>query len=504
MSMSPASGDEEQGAAVPRGEAFSSNEALPSHDESLSAEALPADLSARAPGPDRYVRYYVVAALCMAAIVAYVQRNSISVAEEAIRTDLDISKGTSGLIMSAFFLTYGLCQLSTGWLAKIYGTRRALFSFAVIFSVATQLFALGRLPFLLLTARLGMGATQSGIFPCCVNTVSKWLPTWRHNLANGLLASSMSIGGAAGTAAMGALLPLIGWQSAYLLFAAPGFIFALAFYVWFRDRPQDHPSVTDAELAAIAGNAVSDGGKASADGRTPAEKDQVENKKSPDDEVHEPTPWLTIASSPGMWALCGQQIFRAAGYIYFATWFGTYLRETRGVGDLEVGLLNSLPLIAVVVGSPLGGAFSDWLLVRTGNRRISREAVAAVSMLLCALLIVASYPVANPWLAVLLISGGSFWAAFGGPASYTATIDMGGRHVPMVFSIMNASGCIGAFLFPLVVPWLLRLGTGGDPDAPGNWPLVMGVFAGIYLGAALCWMVVNTNVNVTERRVRKR
>jgi len=504
MSTSPDSRDEGQGATAPRGEAFSSNDSLPPHDESSSAGALPAELSTRAPGPDRYVRYYVVAALCIAAIVAYVQRNSISVAEEAIRTDLGISKQTSGLIMSAFFLTYGLCQLPTGWMAKIYGTRRALFSFAVIFSVATQLFALGRFPFLLLIARLGMGATQSGIFPCCVNTVSKWLPTWRHNLANGLLASSMSIGGAGGSIAMGFLLPLIGWQSAYLLFAAPGFIFALAFYAWFRDRPQDHSSVTDAELAAIAGNDAQDSGKARSASKTPAANEKIDTTNPPNDEAHEPTPWLTIASSPGMWALCGQQIFRAAGYIYFATWFGTYLRETRNVGDFEVGLLNGLPLIAVIVGSPLGGAFSDWLLVRTGSRRISREAVAAVSMLLCALLIVASYPIANPWLAVLLISGGSFWAAFGGPCSYTATIDMGGRHVPMVFSIMNASGCIGAFLFPLVVPWLLRLGTGGDPDAPGNWPLVMIVFAGIYLGAALCWMVVNTNVNVTERRMRKR
>jgi hypothetical protein len=157
-----------------------------------------------------------------------------------------------------------------------------------------------------------------------------------------------------------------------------------------------------------------------------------------------------------VWGLCAQQLFRAAGYIFFASWFATYLRETREIEDWMVGLLTSLPLWGVVVGSPLGGALSDWLLLRTKNRRFSREGLAAAAMLACGLLVLAAYPIANAWLAVLLISAGSFCAAFGGPCAYAATIDMGGRHVVMLFSLMNMAGNVGAFLFPVVVPWLLN------------------------------------------------
>ena len=65
-------------------------------------------------------------------------------------------------------------------------------------------------------------------------------------------------------------------------------------------------------------------------------------------------------------------------------------------------------------------------MARTGSRRLSYQAVAAASMLACALLILATYAIHDILLAVLVISAGSFCAAFGGPSAYAVTIDMGG------------------------------------------------------------------------------
>src|SRR5207244_2500719 len=80
------------------------------------------------------------------------------------------------------------------------------------------------------------------------------------------------------------------------------------------------------------------------------------------------TPWLALFSSPALWCICGQQFFRAAGYMFFTSWFATYLQETRGVTIARSGFLNMLPLVAVVVAGMFGGALSDWLLKRTGSR----------------------------------------------------------------------------------------------------------------------------------------
>ncbi len=404
-------------------------------------------------------RYWVLAALCLAALVAYVQRNSIGVAEPEIRSQLHLNKYEMGWVISGFFLTYAAFQLPTGYLAKRLGTRRALPIFALLFSAAAGVFALARGFWTLIATRLAMGALQSGIFPCAVQTVQKWMPDSRRSFATGMLGSFMSLGGAIGVSLTGLLLagfaiafvglnvaPL-SWRTIFGFYCIPGLLFAVFFYVWFRDRPEQDSSTNLAERELI---------RAGESATATDDKQSNSDDASSQSEAQEPTPWGTILTSVPVWALCGQQVMRAAGYMFFASWFATYLRETRPeVGDLEAGILNSLPLLAVVFGSPAGGSFADWVLARTGSRRLSRQGVAAAAMLACCVLILIAYPIANPWLAVLLISAGSFCAAFGGPCAYTTTIDMGGKHVTMVFSLMNMAGNFGAFVFPIIVPWLL-------------------------------------------------
>ncbi len=77
--------------------------------------------------------------------------------------------------------------------------------------------------------------------------------------------------------------------------------------------------------------------------------------------------------------------------VFFMTWFPTFLQKTRGVSQLSSGLLTTVAGVGGVIGSLTGGYFSDWLLQRTGNARLSRQGIAIVGMSLCSLLIVASY-----------------------------------------------------------------------------------------------------------------
>jgi cyanate permease len=76
-----------------------------------------------------------------------------------------------------------------------------------------------------------------------------------------------------------------------------------------------------------------------------------------------------------------------------------------------------------------------------------------------------------------------------GPAGYTITIDLGGKHVATVFSLMNMAGNIGAALLPLAVVELV--------DRHG-WPPVLLFLAGIYLAAALCWIVLRVEGSLFE------
>ena len=419
------------------------------------------------PRPSR-VRYVVLAWLCAAAMIAYVARNSISAAESSIRTSLNLTEWEMGIALGAFFLPYALLQVPTGWLSHIWGSRLALPLFSLLGSVMTGVFAWAGGFYTLTIGRFGMGVAQAGLFPAATSTMAKWFPATQRGMASGLLTSFMSIGGAVGTAVTGYLLQWTSWHIIFSLFTGLGIIWAGWFFFWFRDSPDEHAAVNSAEQAIIRGAAPEPAG------------------------APEPTPWLSILTSAALFWICFQQFFRAAGYNFFATWFATYLQETRGVSEAQAGIMNSMPLLGVVVGSYLGGFISDRLLSATGSRRMSRQAVAVFGHIFCAILILVGYRVQDPWPAVFVISLSACIGAFGAPCSYAITMDMGGRHVAPVFGLMNMSGNLGAWLFPMVVP--LLLGT------PKNWDMVMLLFAGIYAAAALCWIPFNANGTIVKER----
>jgi ACS family glucarate transporter-like MFS transporter len=285
----------------------------------------------------------------------------------------------------------------------------------------------------------------------------------------------MGIGGALGAGLTGVILGVADWRWVFVVYAIPGILWAAWFYFWFRDRPQDHPSVNTAELELLADEATTVG----------------EEKK-----VQEPTPWGEIFRSRALWWINAQQFFRAAGYVFYVSWFPTYLMETRGVSTTEAGWLSSIPHAAQVLGSFMGGVLADWVLFRTGSLRLSRQGVASGSLIVCAALVLFSYFVGNAWLAVLVITLGAFCASLSGPCAYAASIDMGGKHVAAVFSVMNMAGNIGAILFPMAVPRLVH--------ATGSWDLALFLFAGVHFAAAVCWLFVNPNGTIVSPLLQER
>ena len=422
----------------------------------------PTELESR-PSPASAARFFTLAWLCLAATIAYICRNSIGVAEGSIRADLKLSDEQMGAVMSAFYLTYSLGQVPSGWLAHIFGTRRLLPVLSALWSLATAWMAQASGFWLLFGARSAGGLAQAGIFPCSTNTVAKWFPETGRAFASGCLASSMSLGGAIGVALTGFLLDYMSWRWIFVLYGVPGALWALGFYLWFRERPEEHKAVNAAEQALIRSGAAQ-GPSPPAGGR------------------REATPWLGIISSPAMWCICAQQFFRAAGNIFFASWFPRYLQEVYGESTKRAAFLTMMPLLAVVAGSLLGGVVSDRVLARTGSRTWARKGVATLSQVSCALLVFLAYFIHDPVVAVLVISTGTFCFAVGGPSAYSITIDMGGRHVAIVFSAMNMSGNLGAMALPLVVPWFQK--------AAGGWNSVLLLCGAMYTRAAVSWSLL--------------
>lgn len=414
------------------------------------------------------VRYEVIGLLTLAAAVAYLTRNAVGVAESTIRDDLGLSIRQSGWFMAAFFWSYAALQVPSGSVAHRHGTRFAMVTFACACSLAAVCIGIAPGLWLLIVAQLLMGAAQAGMFPASCFAISHWTPLARRSLACGFLAVGMQAGAITASMTTGNLMDVIHWRWVFALFSVPGFLWAASFFLRFRNHPADDSKVNEAELEIIRA------GRPSADPPSTAV----------------PTPWRSVLRNSALWFLCGQQICRAAGYMFFASWFPTFLQETRGVSVKDSGYLQALVFTGTLTGSLFGGLLTDWIWQRTGNLKLSRSGVGATFLLGCAMLILAAWFVESTFLAVALLAAGSLLAAMAGPCASTATIDIGGDHVPQVYGIMNMSGNFAAAACPILIAELF--------EWTSNWSIVLLLFAATYLVGAICWAMVDVRQTISK------
>ena len=433
------------------------------------------------------IRYQVLAWLCLAAALAYIQRNCVSVAESTIRGELELTKEQMGWILSGFFWSYASFQVPAGWLGDRWGSRLTLPLYSSVWSGTTalsalagtfvtvwlvQVFDLGSPVWFawlwLLAFRLTAGVAQAGLFPCAAVILSRWGPSTWLGTGGGLLGASMQVGAIVAAFLTGILLEKgLSWQMVFLLFSIPGGLWSIFFYRWFRDSPSDHAKVNAEELALIANPGV--------------KKEELKEEKAVT--TNSRAPWLKLVTSPPMWCICGQQFCRAAGYIFFASWFPTFLQESRGISLAESGILTAIPLLAALLGAPLGGIISDRIYSATGSVDIARRGMAVVCMIVATLLMVAACLILNPHGAVIMMAAGAFCLSLASPLVYSVTIEMGGRSVATAFGIMNMSGNLGAAAFPAVVPFLLG-------PSQEDWGPVLVVFCFLFAVASLFWLLL--------------
>ncbi len=430
------------------------------------------------------VRYGVLFGLCSLASIAYLARSGWGVvaADQQIGRELGCSDQQLASAMSAFYLAYALGQLPCSWLGRYWGSRVALPVFVLVLSVCSAV--VGWIPSWLgvFAAWTLLGLAQAGIFPTAAQSIKHWFPTTRIGLASGLLASCMSVGAAIGAVASGWLVEHSGWRSVFLIFALPGLAWAAAFWFWFRETPEVHAAVNARERELIRGEPW----------RTqPASATAAAADADTGSVGHERIPWLAWLGSVTLWLICSQQFFRAAGQVFFNTWFPKYLKEVHLVTSASSGYLSSLPQIALIVGCALGGFVSDWLFIRTGSRRISWQAFSVSCLLVCSLLIGVAFWAHSALAATWLIAAGTFFAAMAGPNSYSITISKAGVHIPIVFAIMNMAGNLGASASPIAAERF--------QNWTGGWHSVPFLFAGIYVAAAACWMLLSPDRPLLDR-----
>ena len=234
-----------------------------------------------------------------------------------------------------------------------------------------------------------------------------------------------------------------GWRPVMIVYGLSGVVVAVAIWLVFRERPNQHPWVNDAEKRAIeTGRLATASTSTSKAGRLPI---------------------LPLLTNFSLWCNCANQIGTNVGWVFLVTWLSRYFIEMHNVPILERSFLVMMPNLIGMCGGFLGGRWVDWLLPRIGLKwsrslpPIITRFMAAGGYGMC--IYFASQPVGStlnsPWAFTAAFCLIYFSVDLGQSAFWAYAQDAGGKYVGSVLGWGNMWGNLGAAFGPVIYNYLL-------------------------------------------------
>jgi sugar phosphate permease len=348
-------------------------------------------------------------------------------------------------------MAYALFQIPGGWLGDKFGARRGLSLIVTWWSAFTCLTAAAWSGISMLTIQIFFGLGEAGAFPIATRSLSRWMRPTERGFAQGVTHAGSRLGAALTPPIVVAIIASFGWRAAFIIFGALGVVWALTWFWYYRDTPQEHASVNQAELALIGGG-----------------------RKRPGS-----VPWRKILSHGNLWILAVMYFCYNFNLNVYNDWFPTYLHDSRGMTLAKMGLYASMPLFAGTLGDLLGGWCSDHVLRRTGNVNFARRWVAIFGFLVSAAATIPATLATDPRVSVALYSVAFFALEWTVGISWAIPLDIGGDFAGSVSAVMNTLGNIGGALSATVVTYAVRgYGWGAPFFVTGVLCLIA---AGLYL-----------------------
>jgi ACS family glucarate transporter-like MFS transporter len=429
------------------------------------------------------VRYRVMAFLLALSFLTYFDRVCIVRVQTDIQSELHIDDNGMALIFGAFWLAYAIFEIPAGWLGDRFGARLALTRVVLAWSLFTALtgFAAGFTS--LLAIRFLFGAGEAGAFPNMARVQSAWLSPAARGRAGGWLWLAARWGGGFSPFVFAALIrwldspavrdviavvpglaAMSGWRLGFLAAGFIGVIWCVAFYPWFRNDPAEHRGVSAGELALIR-----DGSN-----RTHGTNGTGEARLGPDI-------WRALFTSRSLWALMLLYAFGSFGWSFFVSWMPRYLQDAHGITFKASEQIWKQPLLYGGVSCLIGGVVSDWLVRRTGRKRLARATLPVCGCLAAATAIFSLRFVHDPDTAIVLMCVAGAAYDFGQAANWASIVDVGGRFAGIATGLINL-GNIGQ----VIQPWV-----GAKLFNTYDWNTLLAALAVAFLLAATMWLFID-------------
>jgi len=430
------------------------------------------------PAPERatHVRYWVIVFAVALAVITYIDRVCISFAAPAISSELGLNKKELGAAFLAFSWAYAIFEIPGGFLGDWMGPRKVLMRIVIWWSIFTAATGFAWSFVSLLVTRFLFGAGEAGCFPNLTKVYTIWLPERERVRAQGIMWLSARWGGAF-TPPLVALvmswlaadhIPEHGWRPAFAVFGCLGIVWAVVFYLWFRDNPFEKKGMNEAEREIIRDGAIPDAS-------------------------HVRVPWSRLFGSKQVWMLCWQYFCLSYGWYFYVTWLPTYLKEARHLDLTDTAMLSIWPLFAGGLGNPASVVIGNWLTNRTGSLATTRRIMACIGFTGASGFLIYSTRFSDPRAAVAAIAIASFCNDLVMPHAWGAAMDIGGRYAGTLSGAMNFWGNVGGGLGPFMIGYILSW-------TSNNWNLTFYVSAAIYFLGSVFWLFLDPVTPIEEAK----
>lgn len=375
-------------------------------------------------------RWVVCALLFFATTINYIDRQVIGLLKPTLEKAFNWTEADYGYIVMVFAGMYALGYVLFGSFIDKVGSKIGYGVSVFVWSIAAILHACvkGTLGFGL--ARGLLGLAESGNFPAGVKAVAEWFPKRERALATGIFNSGTSIGAVIAPILVPWLLGLYGWQEAFIITGALGFIWLIFWWI-FYEIPSRQKRLKQPELDHI----LSD--------HEALEDNPVKLK------------WSQLLGLRQTWVFIVGKVMTDPIWWFFLFWLPSYFADTFALDLTKPSLQLAVVYAATTLGS-IGGGYLSSYFIKIGWPVLKAR---KTTLLLVAILVTPIFLVRlvdNIWIVVGIISlvtaAHQAWSA----NIFTIVSDMFPKNaVSTVVGIGGMSGSIASTLFPIFVGTLL-------------------------------------------------
>jgi sugar phosphate permease len=394
-------------------------------------------------------RWFFVILILVGAVINYLDRSNLSVANTTIAKEFGLSPLEMGVLLSAFLWPYALANLPAGWLVDKFGPKKMFAWASGLWSAVTIATAFTNTYSLFYTMRVLLGVSESPFFPSAVKAVNNWFSKKDRGTPLAIINTGSQIANGIAPPLLTALMLAFSWKIMFIIVGVAGIVVMVVWLMTYRDPKKNEIMV---------------------------EVQKLSEAKETEAQVR----WRDLFKFKSTWYM----IIGNFGLVYtmwtFLTWLPGYLETDRGLSLMKTGWVASIPFLVGIIGVPLGGIISDYF-IRKGFQPIKARKIPLV----CGAIIAAIAVIPIPYVkdintCVALLSLAYFASSVPTGVIWTLATDVAPKNmVASLGSIQNFGGFIGAALAPIV--------TGAVVQSTGSFEYVFLIGAVLLIVSAISY-----------------